>query len=229
MSFLLQPYLAPSKRCNVTPWGRPSVGESAGWAWTSAATNATHIKKKRRESEREEGGKQKGRSSSSSSSCSSFSSSLVPDRLSSHCSKTAAEIKNKNSDTCTPALSIFEAIRPHLFSPDMITDEHYICFQLTKHGHRCGTASQHAALRGRGVADDKSAHGASKYGQIYIWSLSKGCQFQNNTAQCKPSGPNKWLNNKWFGWERGKKKRFFFPIKKDSFIRRSEWGAVSLN
>lgn len=26
-----------------------------------------------------------------------------------------------------------------------------------------------------------------------------------------------------------KKKVFFFPIKQDSFIRRSEWGAVSLN
>lgn len=114
---------------------------------------------------------------------------------------------------CT-ALSIFEAIRPHLLSPDMITDEQYICFQLTKHGHRCGTASQRAPLRGRGVADDKSALWASKYGQIYIWSLPKGCQFQNNTAQCKPPGPNKWLTNKWFRW------RDFFLEKRDSWIQR---------
>lgn len=189
MSFLLRPYLAPSKWCNVTPWGRPSVGVRR---WTSAPTNATNIEIG--ECERKEGGKQKERITPPPSppSLTPLSGSWL--RVTNLC--TAA--KENSITTYTLALSIFEAIRPHLLSPDMITDEHYICFQLTKHGHRCGIASQWAALRGRGVADDKSALRASKYGQIYIWNAWKGVSFRTTWHNVKPPSPNKWPNNKKF-------------------------------
>lgn len=82
--------------------------------------------------------------------------------------------------------------------PDMITDEHYISFQLTKHGHQCGTAPRHTGLRGRGVAWWQKCTPASKYGQICIWiPLWRVFRFQNNTMlNCR--GPNK-CSNKW-GW-----------------------------